>query len=387
MSSDEYFYTELPIHKLNLTELLSSKTHFKTVPKDWYIVVIDIESSTQAVKHKLHHPVNYAASISIVAILNELQSIDPKIEIPYFFGGDGTTFLVPHSCVQRLMLILENVKDDVYKNNFLTLRVGTIQIAELNKVEPASLQISKLQLTDTLIVPIVTGNGLQNAEKIIKKKLTNDVSEARQNMYVTTKGCKCRWDRIAPVEASNKVLCFIANITDDAKNLEVLHAISKTLDTIFGNYTKRLPLQFEALKNYDAIQDIHEELSDVFDDSSMLDALILNVSSISNSIYNSTDMGKAFIAEFRASALAMLIDGAYSDIITGSKQQIEEFIKFMDALEVSGAITYGYHVTDSTVLSCYVAAPKGGFVQLLDGNEGGYSTAAKMLKVKSKIID
>ena len=383
---DQNFYSKLQAYELSLSELLSSQSNFSEVPESWHIVVVDIEKSTQAVDHKLHHPVNYAASLSIAAVQNELYNINEEIEFPFFFGGDGTTFLLPEKHLQRLLLILENLRDKVYESNFLTLRVGSVNFSKLVKEKACSLKIAKLKITDNLIIPIVFGDALIKAEELIKSELLDAEASPRQKMYLDSTGCECRWEKIALHNKSNKVFCFIAQITNDAKQLETLHKISSKLDEIFGQYIDRLPVDVESLKTSEQIYKIHQELNELFDSSSFVDDIILSINGVSQKLYNSSDIGEKFYNQFKHSSLAMLIDGSYNDIIQGDQEKIDEFIAFLEELESDGDIVFGHHTTDHILLSCYVANPDNGFVQLLDGCEGGYSTAAKMLKTKAKII-
>ena len=89
------FYKKLKKQKIPIHELLNEIHRFEPVPDNWYVVVADIENSTEAVNNGLHGSVNLAATGSIIAVLNELKQIDATFKIPYFFGGDGATFLIP----------------------------------------------------------------------------------------------------------------------------------------------------------------------------------------------------------------------------------------------------------------------------------------------------
>lgn len=379
------FYYELPEFNGTLTQLLSKESHFKTVPDDWFVVVVDVEKSTQAVKHKLHHPVNYASTHSIIAVLNELQSINHLIDIPYFFGGDGATFLIPEENTQRVLLILENVKSHIYESHFLALRVGAIQVSELKAIENVDIPLAKLRLTDNLVVPVSHGNGLDIAERLIKDKLAKGKGKPRQDMYVNFEGCECRWDNLKPKKSDDKVLCFIAQPKKNESSLKTLHNISQAMDECFGDYLKRHPVNIEGLKQLDSTYNIHTEWNSIYEESSFTEQLQLSLGSLSKNLYDATMVAEKFREYLRKCSLALLIDGSYNDIVVGSEAQIQHFIDKFEKLESQGDLIFGYHITDSAVLSCYLAEPNGQFVQLVDANEGGYSTASKMLKIKAKV--
>mgnify|MGYP003663336914 CR=1 FL=1 len=383
MDRNNLFYNNLPIHNIGLTQLLSNPNHFKKVPKDWHIVVVDVESSTQAVKHKLHHPVNYAASLSIIVVLNEVSKIDSSIEIPFFFGGDGASFLIPESIVQRIEMVLENVKELVLKDYFLSLRVGSVQIRKLNSHTNSSINISRIQLTEHTDFPIAYGNGLKVGEDFIKSQFSDDNIKPRADMFIDTNGCNCRWSKVLPPKKNQKVLCFIASPLK-LDELNILHSISKMLDATFGNYLERLPITVEGLEALDEVHDIHKEYND-YSENSFLDTVSISLGSISQMAYNTSGSAKTFLKILAESSVAILIDGSYCDIVTGDDEQIKEFINFLNDLEKDRKIIFGYHITDSAVLSCYVAQKNKSFVHLMDANEGGFSTAAKMLKIKAKV--
>jgi hypothetical protein len=73
--------------------LLLESHLFYALPEDWQVIITDIKKSTEAVAAGKHETVNLAATGSIVAILNIAYS--HEITIPFFFGGDGASFLVP----------------------------------------------------------------------------------------------------------------------------------------------------------------------------------------------------------------------------------------------------------------------------------------------------
>ena len=56
--------------------------------------------------------------------------------------------------------------------------------------------------------------------------------------------------------------------------------------------------------------------------------------------------------------------------------------KVLDKMESKGKIIYGIHVTHAAVLSCYVEDRIDKHIHFVDGTEGGFTSAAKVLKLK-----
>ena len=167
MEENIFFYKRLHKHNNGLVELLSQEQSFNALPEDWYIFVVDIENSTQAVQNGMHEKVNLSATGSIVTVLNEIKRTNKKIRIPYFFGGDGTTFIIPSKFQKKVLSLLENYRHHVKNINSLILRVGCIKVSEIYKLNH-KIKIAKLALTEHLTIPIVLGTGLKYAEEVIK---------------------------------------------------------------------------------------------------------------------------------------------------------------------------------------------------------------------------
>jgi hypothetical protein len=51
-------------------------------------------------------------------------------------------------------------------------------------------------------------------------------------------------------------------------------------------------------------------------------------------------------------------------------------------MEAEGEILYGLHTSGASIMSCYVRDQKDGHIHFVDGADGGYTKAAKVLKGK-----
>ena len=124
MEENILFYKRLQKQSNGLVELLSDEKVFNHVPEDWYVFVVDIEKSTLAIRKGMHKEVNLSATGSIVTVLNEFKKTNKEIRIPYFFGGDGTTFIIPGKFKTRVLSVLENYRHHVQNTSGLILKVG-----------------------------------------------------------------------------------------------------------------------------------------------------------------------------------------------------------------------------------------------------------------------
>jgi hypothetical protein len=87
------FYKDLPVIKKDLEEALTDESYFKSVPNNWSIIVTDIENSTEEFNKGKYQEMNIISASSIIVALNIAEKY--KIEIPFIYGGDGASIIVP----------------------------------------------------------------------------------------------------------------------------------------------------------------------------------------------------------------------------------------------------------------------------------------------------
>ncbi|MFN8791305.1 MAG: DUF3095 family protein [Bdellovibrionales bacterium] len=85
----ETFYRDLP--PFTDFESVLDARHYQEAPSDWSLILTDIQGSTVAIEQGRYKHVNMIGAASITCVLNHLK----PLEIPFVFGGDGATLLVP----------------------------------------------------------------------------------------------------------------------------------------------------------------------------------------------------------------------------------------------------------------------------------------------------
>ena len=204
-NNNDHFYANLAINKLPLAKLLIQDHLFEQVPVDWHVIITDIKNSTAAVNSGQHENVNLIATGSIVTVLN--IAFKANILIPFFFGGDGATFIVPTGIVDEVMKALVKYRTNTLDNFNLELRAGIISVNEIYKAKH-HLRLSRFSSSETFSIPIVLGDGLAYAEQVIKGEnymlATQDTAAE-----IDLSGMQCRWDKIEPPENSEEVVTLI----------------------------------------------------------------------------------------------------------------------------------------------------------------------------------
>src|SRR5688572_12050453 len=78
---------------------------YREAPATWSLALTDVRGSTRAIEAGRYRDVNALGVASIVAVCNAL----PDVDVPYVFGGDGATLLVPGSRAQPTAEALRGV--------------------------------------------------------------------------------------------------------------------------------------------------------------------------------------------------------------------------------------------------------------------------------------
>src|SRR4249919_240142 len=121
---NDLFYSRLPVNEIPLSELLLEEHLFYKIPADWHVVITDVKNSTAAVHNGLHETINLVATASIVAVLNIIYRAN--LTVPYFFGGDGASFIIPPAFLETVLHALIQHQENTKTNFNLDLRVGQV---------------------------------------------------------------------------------------------------------------------------------------------------------------------------------------------------------------------------------------------------------------------
>jgi hypothetical protein len=237
-ANNDQFYAGLPVNEIPLGDLFINESLFYNVPENWHVIITDIKSSTAAVMAGKHENVNLVATGSIVSALNIAFKAD--IAVPFFFGGDGATFMVPPSILENVMQALALHKDNTLKTFELELRTGVIPVKQIYDAG-YKLRISKFCCSGNFAIPIVLGNGLSYAEKEIKG---NDslISYQSQTAELDLRGMQCRWDKIPPPEDYEEVLTLLVLALHEQEQPKVFRDVICHIDRIYGNTKERQPI-------------------------------------------------------------------------------------------------------------------------------------------------
>ncbi|ALL06834.1 hypothetical protein AQ505_15865 [Pedobacter sp. PACM 27299] len=377
--TSDLFYHHLPAHKLSLPELLKNTSLFEHVPEDWHVIISDIKGSTKAIQEGKHETVNFLATGSIVTVLNFV--FKTGMTVPFFFGGDGATFIVPPSVLPALMNLLLRYKENVLLNFGLQLRVGTVPVQQVYN-QGHELRISKFNISSSFSIPVVLGTGLNYAERLIKAEdyLFGQLADVAAELDLT--GMQCRWDKIGPPENSTEVVTLLVFADNGHEQSAVFSKVFKLLDDIYGEPRQRQPISVAKLKLKTTFNRLRLELRGRVGALNFVELVRTWLTNLYGYIYFYTTPGKNYLNRLVEMSDTLVIDGKINTVISGDDRQRLKLLSALEELEKKGEVKYGIHISNDAVMSCYVRDLEEGHVHFVDGSEGGYTKAAIMLKSK-----
>jgi hypothetical protein len=378
------FYNSLNASTLPITALLCEE-HFCKLPEDWFIVIADIRNSTAAVQRGAQNDVNLVAAGSLIAGLNIART--RNIEVPFFFGGDGGTLIIPPEILDEVLGALQQHGENSEKNFALSMHLGAVQVGEVY-ASGHYIKLSKTRLCKGLSKAIIIGDGLLWAERQIKAGHRAEDASHHPPALLNMVGLECRWDKIAPPTSNQEVICYLIEATDPTRQLQVYADVLGRADAIFGALEMRNPISKDRLKLLVSARKMRKEMLARFGQWKWLYFLremfrtavgrIMHGSKARLGGYSSAK----YLQEVITNADTLTIDGRINTIITGTQTQCQRFLAYLDEREAAGMLRYGHHVNRESIMTCYIQSRDESHIHFVDGSDGGYTAAASALKRK-----
>ena len=379
-SATEQFYSSLPLNDMPVSRLAGEEQLFSGVPADWHVILTDIRQSTQALSDGLHHLVNLIATGSIIAALNIARKAD--IRMPFFFGGDGATLLVPDCLSAPVMQALTKHRENSKRNFGLDLRVGSVPVAAIYAAG-FGLKIAKAKMTEEYTIPVILGQGLQYAEKIVKGgDFMPDLPEAA-DAALNLDGMECRWDSIKPPQDTQEVVCLLVTIRADHEQAAVCRKVLSCIDQIYGPPRSRSPVSVERLRLKPTLTRINREMRarlGRFDAGYLFENWLRTL--IGFFYLRFVKEGQHYLRSLVQLSDTLVLDGRINTVMSGTAVQRDQLVEALNRMELDGEIRFGLRVCAESVMSCYVRDRRDQHVHFIDGLGGGYTQAARILKKK-----
>ena len=388
LTDSRYFYRDLPALQ-KFFEALETRRH-TLLPEDWWVVIADVEGSTNAIEAGDYKKVNTVGVACIAAVTN----VDRSIDIPFVFGGDGASFAVPGILVDRVIVALRGAQKLSRVNFDLNLRVGLIKVSDLSR-QNFWVQVAKIRLSAHMTQAAMSGLGWYEAEKRVKAIDTMGVLMVRENegpAEAHFDGFECRWQGVPSFNGHKLSLLVAAMASDSATNLNTYQAVSEKIQTIYGDVANYHPLhpkdmqltfnlamlghewrvragvsgRWEKLRY--AIKILFQNVAGAFLIERKIDTKEVRWSHYRDELVENSDFRK--------------FDGMLRMVMDGNEAQAEELNEYLESQFLSGRLVFGMHKSREALVTCLVQSYNGNHLHFVDGSDGGYALAARNLKQK-----
>jgi hypothetical protein len=387
------FYKKIKTLNQSLADVLADENYFIDVPANWHVVITDITNSTEAVATGRHGDVNLIAAGSLIAALNISKSLDT--EIPYFFGGDGGTVLVPGSIVEKIIAGLRAHSLNSLKNFALDLRIGHISMNEILKAG-YTIKVAKVEVANGFNKTILIGDGLKYAETLIKKNDRNDKIKRELELAdieleaLNMEGMECKWDKIKPPNPVLEVVCLLVEATDPKNQSVVYRNVLNKLEEIYGAVENRHPISMNRLKLKGSIRKIYKEMMARYSKwklgylAKTYFTVLIGKAFFKFNLKLKNIKAKNYLSELITFSEILTIDGRINTIISGTKENRIRLLKYLEEQEENGQLIFGHHVSSASIMTCYIQNMNNKHIHFIDGADGGYTEASKEFKPKAR---
>ncbi len=357
---------------------ITADSHFATIPADWWVYITDVKGSTQAIESGRYKDVNTIGAASIAVVRNVLEE-----DFPYVFGGDGATMLVPPQKRDAVDATLGNLQRLATEQFGLALRTGRISVAE-TRDSGNPIEVAKHELATGKCIAVFRGGGLTHAEKMIKTGGEKYQCPALPPGFVELKGLSCRWKNIPNKRGRVLSLLVVAQGQNtDRTYQDILDFLNGLYD---GDINHANPVNTELMTYKTAGECVTDEkryttsrwspgyLYRLYE---ILAAVLLFKHKVPNPLFDTAH----YKASMRTHSDYRKFDDMLRMTIDCSEKQAARIRDFLDGLHRGGAICFGLHESEESLMTCFVQDIKDGHhIHFIDGGSGGYAVAAKQLK-------
>ncbi|MFA7275268.1 MAG: DUF3095 family protein [Pseudobdellovibrionaceae bacterium] len=399
MVSSYNFFADLPV--LAADGALCSLADYSVVPRDWYIAVEDVRGSTRAIEEGRYKDVNMVASSAIVAVLNKVS----RKHIAYIFGGDGATIIFPPEVLHEVCCALLSAQKMAQSGFYLDLRTGVVPVKSLLDSD-ASLSVAKIAVSDIAYQAALAGDGVSIAEKWVKDDILNKAYQL--NVYLLPeemgrepepddfKGLQCRWEPLYSQRGTNLSLMVQARSIGYGDQSVLYREILAKIVEICGEpaqWRPAFPSNMHLTLNPRRMMSEYKTRTAAY--ARWKKIVVFFVMYIGTclavvAMAYKFSMGRFNGAHYAQNAAThsdfIKFDNTLRMVMDVSLNQKEAIELLLRGYEREGRIFYGLYTSKAALMTCMVFDPATDHFHFIDGDDGGYSFAAKLMKEQIKLL-
>lgn len=355
---------------------------------DWFVVITDIVGSNAAISEGRYKDLNTAGGLAAMALSNAFGTL----EFPFIFGGDGTTFLIPPELRDEAAELLADTARKVKEFFALELRVGIVPAREIYPRKHA-IRVGKIRVSPHYVQAIITGDGVADAEKLVKTGSDYLVPYALSgHREADFTGFTCRWHDV-PSEGGETVALIVRfSAGDEEKNMQLWQSLLGAIEKHYGPESQHHPIKKSKLRHTPSRKIIWREAAAK---AGRKGGLLFVLQTIRIAIESCvTLLSMRLHLPLRAFHYKLIdlksykvissdykkFDGTLKMVIRGTPAALAGLVRERNRLKAENTLQYGVHVSDRALLTCLLHADSAQEVHFVNAAEGGYALAAKMLK-------
>ncbi|MEM1034375.1 MAG: DUF3095 family protein [Myxococcota bacterium] len=391
MTDRDAFYRDLP--EFHDFADVAGTDPFSPVPDGWRVVITDVVGSTDAIAAGRYREVNAMGVASIVALRNAVRGC----AIPYVFGGDGATVLTPSSRQPDVDATLRGIVAMAAEGFGLTMRVGTVPVAEL-RADGFDISVAKYRQSPGSQFAMLRGSGVGEAERRVK-----DPHDARAARYrpsekgpreANFEGFECRW-RPVPSRCGQTLSVIVKAVAeDDAQTreatyrrviaqLDALAAASGTPADVAAALRLAAPWsRFAVETGIRATQASGWGATRVRLEAGLSVAIGRTLLAAGLDAFGFP--GRTYRDAVVVNCDERKFDDVLRAVVDVDERRHRALRAWLEHERQGGALDYGIHASRERLLTCAIGDYRSDHVHFVDGADGGYALAARELKAQMR---
>ncbi|MBM3381730.1 MAG: DUF3095 domain-containing protein [Betaproteobacteria bacterium] len=360
-------------------------------PDSSSVVIADVRGSTAAIQRGEQRLVNMVGAACIAAVRNNF----PAGVIPYVFGGDGATFLVPDEHLAKLKDVLEAVQTMARVQFKLSVRVGEVRVSEL-RAQNTDVFVRTQDCGAEEKIYFLQGDGVSLADKLIKERDSHfdEMSSFLNFSKVNVAGLSCR---LLPFNAlRGSIYSFII---EPRLPLSESRGLFNHLFSVLaqdGHLEEFRPLQRENARRSWLPKTWRIEAGLKMTGNSWRERFSKFWESIKENILTTfvfrfdvqnamTGRPSSYMQDMLVQSDWLKFNGSLYLIVDLKLAEYQRFVAELEHQETQGSLFFGVQRAESALVVCHLdSSSEKKHFHFVDGSEGGLTMAALQLKAKKR---
>ena len=385
--NSDLFYNRLaPFH--DFAEFVDFSA-YRPVPDDWVVMIADVRGSTRAIEEGRYKDVNMVGAASITAVLNTRGGI----EVPFVFGGDGATLVVPGSLRKAAGEALIGLQAISRATFGLPLRVGAIPVADL-RAKGTEVRVRKYELSAGNHLAMFAGGGVELSDNLLKSALPGSPYLLETQSEVgepNLEGLSCRWEPLIPQGGRMMTLMVRGAENDPDGQSGVLEETVRAISDILGHRLRdSAPASVRSMKFRWPPRGLKLEARATAGHQSfprrylgiLASSLVQFWCERFDRQAGSYDAPR-YREELRSNTDFRKYDGILRMVLDVTEAQAEGIAQYLKREHERGRLIYGVQVADTALMTCLVfSLEQSAHLHFIDGSDGGFAKAAQAFKAQ-----